>query len=178
MSIKAAIKALQAGGVIAFPTDTVFGIGALLNQPAAIWRIYRIKKRPKSKPLQVLVSSLRQAKELGIFDDKALKLAKKHWPGALTIIVAKTSKVPASVTAGKKTVGLRIPAHRTIIELIRKCGPLAATSANISEELPALNIAEVKKNLPGLDHYLPGRVKKGCASRVIDTTAGNRILRR
>src|SRR3989344_8500778 len=103
-------KILKSGGVIAFPTETVFGIGALLNKPKAIRRIYKIKKRPLGKPLQVLIANYRQAFELGVFNEKNLAYAKKRWPGPLTLIVPATKKVPKIVTAGGKTVGLRMPA--------------------------------------------------------------------
>jgi L-threonylcarbamoyladenylate synthase len=163
-----AIKVLKAGGVIAFPTETVYGIGALLSRPKAIARIYKIKKRPRSKPLQVLVSSLRQARELGVFNAQALRLAKKYWPGPLTLIVPGRKE---------KTVGLRVPAHRTVLDLIRKVGPIAATSANLSGENPFLNAQAVAAGLKGLDLVLSGRVRLGKASKVIDATAAQKILR-
>jgi len=161
------VRALRSGGVIAFPTETVYGIGALLSRPKAIARIYKIKKRPRSKPLQVLIASYRQAKELGIFDKKSLAYAKRSWPGPLTLIVPATAKVPGIVTAGGKTVGLRMPAHRTILDLIRKAGPIVATSANISGEKPFLKHHQVISSLKGLDLVLPGRVKLGRPSKVI-----------
>ena len=92
--IQQADKILNQGGIIAFPTETVFGIGALLNKPKAIRKIYRIKKRSRNKPLQVLVASLKEAQKLGKFNKRALELAKKHWPGPLTLIVYKTKLVP------------------------------------------------------------------------------------
>lgn len=177
MTIDKAIKILKSGGVIAFPTETVYGIGALLSRPKAIRKIYKIKKRPKSKPLQVLVASMKQALELGKFDTKALTFAKKRWPGPLTLVVYKTNKVPKLVTSGTNKVGIRMPAHRTILNLIRKCGPIAATSANLSGEKPFLNTKEVKKGLPGLDYVLSGRVKLRRASKVIDATKGLKTLR-
>lgn len=164
-----AVKILKAGGVIAFPTETVFGIGALLDKPKAINRIYKIKRRPRNKPLQVLVASLTQARTLGIFNARALKLAKKYWPGPLTLVVCKTR--------GSGNIGLRIPKHKTIIELIRKCGPIAASSANAAGEKPGMSIKEVKKYLHGLDYYLPGRVKTGKASKVIEATNKLKVLR-
>ena len=160
---------MRSGGVIAFPTETVYGIGALLSKPRAIARIYKIKKRARSKPLQALVASLRQAKELGVFNKKVLAFAKKRWPGPLTLIV------PAA--AGNKKIGLRMPAHRRLLQLIRKTGPIAATSANISGEKPFLTAKEVKQGLKSLDYVIPGRVKLGRASKIIDATAGFKILR-
>jgi L-threonylcarbamoyladenylate synthase len=175
--LKKAINILKSGGVIAFPTETVYGIGALLSRPKAIRRIFKIKKRPKSKPLQILVSSMKQALELGKFDAKALTFAKKRWPGPLTLVVYKTDKVPKLITGGTNKVGLRIPAHRTILNLIRKVGPIAATSANISGENPFLDTEEVERGLPDLDYVISGRVKIGKASKVIDATTGFKVLR-
>ena len=175
--LKRAIKILKSGGVIAFPTETVYGIGALLSKPKAIRKIYKIKKRPRNKPLQVLVASMRQAKELGNFSPPALKLAKKRWPGPLTLVVHKTNKVPKLVTGSTNKVGLRMPAHRTVLNLVRKGGPIAATSANISGKKPFLKAKEVEKSLAGLNYVLSGRVKFGKASKVIDATAGFKVLR-
>lgn len=176
-SAKQVVKVLKSGGVIAFPTETVFGIGALLYQPAAIERIFKIKNRPQNKPLQILVANYRQAKELGMFNKEALCLAKKEWPGPLTLIVHKTKKVPKIVNAGGKTVGIRIPAHSRLLALLRQVGPIAATSANITGAPPFLTTKEVKNGLTGVDYVLPGRVKLGKASHVIDATDNFKVLR-
>lgn len=175
--LKKAIKILKAGGVIAFPTETVFGIGALLTQPKAIRRIFEIKNRPRNKPLQVLAYDLEQAKTLGRFNKKVLEYATKNWPGPLTLVVYKTRKVPKLVTGGSAKVGIRIPDHKTALELIKNCGPTVASSANRSREKPALTVKEVKQKLPEVDYIVPGRVKSGRASKVIDVTKGFKTLR-
>jgi L-threonylcarbamoyladenylate synthase len=175
--LKRAIKLLKSGKVIAFPTETVFGIGAALNKSKAIRQIFKIKNRPKNKPLQILVATLEQAKELGKFNRKALELGKKKWPGPLTLVVYKTRKVSKLITGGSKKVGLRIPKHKRLLELLKKSGPIVATSANKAGEKPALTVKEVKKNLPEIDFILPGRVKSGRASKVIDATQNFKILR-
>ncbi len=172
--MKKALAVLKAGGVIAFPTDTVFGIGALLSKPKAIRKIYKIKKRPLSKPLQVLIASFEQARELGEFSEKAWQFAKKVWPGPYTLVVYKTRKVPELITGGTNKVGLRIPAHRTLLKLIRTVGPIVATSANQAGEKPALTTREV---LVKVDYALPGKVKSGRASKVIDVSRGFKTLR-
>lgn len=176
-SFTKAANILKNNGIIAFPTETVFGIGALISKPKAIRRIYKLKKRPKNKPLQVLVADLKEAQKLGIFNEEALKLAKKFWPGPLTLVVYKTKLVPKSICGGTNKVGIRIPKHRTILKLLKFCGSIIATSANISEEKPALTAREVMKQLPAIDYILPGRVKTGKASTVIDVTSKTTILR-
>jgi len=100
-----------------------------------------------------------------------------EWPGPLTLVVYKTRKVPKLVTGGSSKVGLRMPDHKIVLQLIEKCGPLVATSANRSEEKPSLTAKEVKKNLPEIDFILPGRVKIGKASKVIDASRGVKVLR-
>ena len=173
-----AAKILKSGGVIAFPTETVFGIGAALDHPQAIKRIFKIKKRPKNKPLQVLVATFTQAKKLARFNNKALEFAKRNWPGPFTLLVYKTRKAPRLVTGGSSKVGIRMPNHKTALELIKKCGPIVATSANRSGEKPALTAKEVKKKLPEVDFILSGRTKTGKASQVIDATKRFKILRK
>ena len=176
-NIKKAIKIIKKGGIVAFPTETVFGIGAALNQPKAIQKIFKIKNRPRNKPLQILVSNLEQAKKLGKFNKKALELAEKMWPGPLTLVVYKKRSVPILVTGGSSKAGLRVPQHKTILKLIKECGPIVATSANLAGEKPAQNVRDIKKSLPEIDFILPGRVKSGHASKVIDATKKPKILR-
>ena len=177
-SIEKAVEFLKSGGVVAFPTETVFGIGALITQKKAIRRIFAMKNRPLNKPLQVLVADLEQAKKLGKFDRKAIQLAESSWPGPLTLVVYKKIIVPKLVTGGGNTVGLRIPDHKITLELLQKCGPIVATSANISDKKPALTAKAVKKALPEIDYILPGKVKTGKASQVIDLTRNFKVLRK
>lgn len=176
MDLKKAIKNLKSGKVIAFPTETVFGIGACLDQSKAIKQIFKLKGRPRKKPLQILIGNMRQAKQLGKFNQQALELS-KSWPGPLTLVIFKTRKVPKLVTGGSKKVGLRMPDHKKILELIKKCGPIVATSANKAGEKPALTVKAVRKTLPAIDFVLPGRVKSGKASKVIDVTGKPKTLR-
>lgn len=175
--LKKAIKSLKSGQVIAFPTETVFGIGACLDRPEAIKQIFKIKDRPTNKPLQILISNLRQARQLGKFNKKMMALAKENWPGPFTFVVKQTGKVPKIVTGGKGTVGLRMPDHKVALALIKKAGPIVATSANISGKKPFLTATQVKKGLKGIAIALSGKVKTGVASQVVDLTKGYKILR-
>jgi len=171
--IKKAAKILKSGGVIAFPTETVFGIGACLDQPAAIKRIFKLKKRSRKKPLQVLIGNMHQAKKLGKFNKQALELA-KEWPGPLTLVIYKTGKVPKIVAGGSKKVGLRMPKHKTVLNLIKKCGPIVATSANMAGKNPARSAKQVKLKV---DYILKGKTRTGKASKVIDATKKPKVLR-
>ncbi|MFC1637423.1 L-threonylcarbamoyladenylate synthase [Candidatus Margulisiibacteriota bacterium] len=127
--------------------------------------------------MQVLVGSMEQAKKLGKFSQKAESYARKKWPGP-TLIVPKTRNVTKLVTGGSSKVGLRLPDHRTILRLIKECGPIAATSANRSGAKPALTAAQVKRSLPEVKFVLSGRIKSGKPSPVIDTTKGFKVLRK
>jgi L-threonylcarbamoyladenylate synthase len=175
--IKEAAKLLKLGKIIAFPTETVFGIGAALDQPEAIKQIFKIKKRRKNKPLQILIATLQQAKKLGIFDKNAWEFAKEKWPGPYTLVVKKTKLVSKLVTGGSETVGLRMPDHKVTLALIKECGPIVATSANKSNAPPARSVKEVKENLPEIEFIVSGQTKSGKASKVIDLTGKFKVLR-
>lgn len=175
--IKKAAKLLKSGKVIAFPTETVFGIGAALDQPEAIEQIFKIKNRPRNKPLQILIATMQQAKQLGVFDKKAWEFAKEKWPGPYTLVVKKTKFVSKLITGGHQTVGLRMPDHKITLDLIKNCGPIVATSANRSNEPPARSIKEVKETLPEIEFIVSGRTKSGKPSKVIDLTRKFKILR-
>ncbi len=178
--ISLAVKALQNGNVVAFPTETVYGIGADSANPEAIRRIYEIKQRDYTVPLQVLVGSLEEAEELGEFNDIARKLAKEHWPGPLTIVVRhknniKATELASNVSAGQDTIGIRIPDHPTALSLIQQLGrPIASSSANISGQKPAIYAEEIQQSFttPQLQMILNSITPpSGLASTVVDATS-------
>jgi len=137
---------LQQGGVVAFPTETVYGLGANALNAQAVRRVYELKGRPATSPLIVHVSSIEMARELSsAWPAKAEELALQHWPGPLTLVVPKAPRIPDEVTAGLSTVGLRMPRHPTALDLIRTAGlPLAAPSANKFTELSPTTAAHVR----------------------------------
>jgi L-threonylcarbamoyladenylate synthase len=147
--IDRAAALLRAGGLVAFPTETVYGLGANALDEAAVRRIFDAKGRPFSSPLIVHVASIEMARELASeWPDQAELLAKRFWPGPLTIIVPKHSRVPDVVTAGLPSVGLRIPAHpmaRALIEASQI--PVAAPSANRFTELSPTTAENVPEGL-------------------------------
>jgi L-threonylcarbamoyladenylate synthase len=132
IDVSDAAARIRAGGVVAFPTETVYGLGANALDAAAVEKIYELKGRPRTSPLIVHVSSIEMAKKYvaewpAVADD----LARRYWPGPLTIVVAKSPAIPDIVTAGLGTVGLRMPAHDIALQLIELAGvPIAAPSAN------------------------------------------------
>jgi L-threonylcarbamoyladenylate synthase len=136
------------GGVIAFRTDTFYGLGADPFNASAVQNVKDLKGREENKPILVLISDIEQLARLienrsPAFDE----LAKRFWPGALTIIGEATGQLPSELTAGTKTVGVRLPADERVRSLVRACGgALTATSANLSGQPPALTAEEVAKH--------------------------------
>src|SRR5277367_5027978 len=130
--IKKAGEILRSGGLVVFPTETVYGLGANALDAAAVAKIYALKGRPATSPLIVHVGSVEQARELAAeWPAEAERLAREYWPGPLTIVVAKKAAIPDGVTAGLTTVGLRMPRHPVALALLREAGvPIAAPSAN------------------------------------------------
>ena len=146
---KQAGELLRAGKLVAFPTETVYGLGANALDRAAVLRIYAAKGRPATSPLIVHVADVAAARALAAeWPDSAEKLATTFWPGPLTIVVKKISAIPDEVTADLGTVGLRIPAHPVALELLREAGvPVAAPSANRFTELSPTRAEHVRQSL-------------------------------
>ena len=132
LSIKEAAERIRAGELVAFPTETVYGLGANALDPAAIAKIYELKGRPETSPLIVHASSIEMARALVTeWPPEAEQLAQKYWPGPLTLVLPKAPSIPDIVTAGLWTVGVRVPAHPIALELIDHARvPVAAPSAN------------------------------------------------
>src|ERR1700728_3830515 len=180
--IAKAAALLRAGGLVAFPTETVYGLGANALHAAAVRRIFDAKGRPSSSPLIVHVSSIEMPRGLASeWSENAERLAKRFWPGPLTIIVPKNSRVPDLVTAGLPSVGLRIPAHpmaRALIEAAKT--PIAAPSANRFTELSPTTAEHVREGLADMiDLILDGGPCTGGIESTVISLAGPtpRILR-
>src|SRR3989344_4753699 len=133
-AIREAVKVLNEGGTVVYPTDTVYGIGCNATDYKAVETIYRIKDRPLEKPLSVIARNMAWIKELAVVPTKLEELLEKLWPGAITVILPKKSIIPNIVTADKPNVGLRIPDYELTEKLMAKFGyPLISTSANMPE---------------------------------------------
>ncbi len=148
-ALETAIATVRRGGVIAFPTDTVYGIGASLAFPGALRRIYAIKGRSATKPLPVLLSSSKLLPSVATeVDDAQLALLARFWPGPLTVALPARAELPPEVRAADGTVGLRIPNHSVALAIAERCGgALAVTSANPSGERAACTAAEIEAAL-------------------------------
>lgn len=158
MTVGEAAALIRAGDVVAFATETVYGLGANALDEAAVRRIYEIKGRPSTSPLIVHVSSIEMAQSLTIeWSGVAARLAARYWPGPLTLVLPKRPHVPDLVTAGLPTVGIRMPAHPQALELIGRAGvPVAAPSANRFTQLSPTTAAHVIEAFGGRVPVLDG----------------------
>ena len=171
MSIEKAADTLKNGGVVAFPTDTVYGIGVDPFQPEAIEKLYTIKGRPRDKPIPILVGSHQDVENVAQNLPKIFfQLIKQFWPGALTLIV-EAKGLPTQITAGGKTVGLRMPNHPIALKMLRCfAGPIATTSANKSNKAPTTSKLQIEQELGSLVDLIidGGETNTGTSSTVID----------
>ena len=171
-ALQRALETLQAGELIAFPTDTVYGLGTLAFSAVGAEKIYQVKKRPPEKALPILLGDIGQRKLVAEYvPEIAQKLATSLWPGALTLILPKHSDIPKTVSA-LDTVGVRIPDHTFVRELFRRAGPMAVSSANLSEHDSPTTAEDVFSRLSG---SLPlildgGAISGGVPSTVVDCT--------
>ena len=176
-----AAEMIKIGELVAFPTETVYGLGADGLNIEACRKIFTAKGRPSDKPLSLHVASLEMTEKIAKITSQAEKLFAAFCPGALTIILPKNKIVPAFVTCGRSSVGIRFPANDTALELIKLAGvPIAAPSANLSGAEPPKTAQEVLENLSGRVEIIldGGRCQFGISSTIIDlTSAEPKILR-
>jgi L-threonylcarbamoyladenylate synthase len=171
VDIAHAAALIRAGKLVAFPTETVYGLGANALDAAAVERIFTAKGRPRTSPLIVHVDSVEMARGLAsVWPDAAEALARRYWPGPLTLVVPKRAEIPDIVTAGLPTVGLRMPAHPLALELIRAAGvPIAGPSANRFTELSPTTAGHVPESLA--DYLLDGGpARVGIESTVLSSS--------
>jgi L-threonylcarbamoyladenylate synthase len=168
-----ALEVLKAGGLVAFPTDTVYGVGALAFDGKAIESIYAAKDRPADKAIPVLIGDREDMEKVAVdIPESGRRLASRFWPGPLTILVAKRADLPAAVSA-TSTVGLRVPDHEVARGLLRAAGPMAVTSANISGAQSPVTAEQVFEQLRGRIPLIidGGRTPGGVPSTLVDCTA-------
>lgn len=187
-TLKQAAKFIKSGNVVAFPTETVYGLGADASNEQACQKVFKIKKRPSINPLIVHVATMRQAKTIGEFNADAIKLSEVFWPGPLSIVVPLKSgaNIAASVLSGMTTVALRIPSHNIALELIRKSAtPIAAPSANPSGYISSTTLQHVQEhfaNDPDIfileDNLNDCKCQYGIESTIVDSTTNNLTILR
>lgn len=172
-ALQLAAETLKNGGIIVFPTETVYGVGAVLDDEDAIKRIYEIKGREFNKPLLIHISKMAHVFDLSRYvSDKVSDLMKTFWPGYLSIILEASCAVPKVAISYGYTVGLRMPSNKFFRDLSALVGPIAATSANLSGKKDPLTCEEAQNYLKdSIDLYVDdGPVEKGLPSTVIDMT--------
>ena len=169
-----AISILKKGGVVAFPTDTVYGIGANPLNAQAVARIYRVKKRPPDLPLPLLLAEKSDLPRVAsVVPDIAWQLAERFLPGGLTLVLRKSPWVPRAVTAGGDTIAVRIPDHPIPVALIRGLGnPIVGTSANLSGRPSPVTAEEIRQQLDDAADLIidGGRCPGGTESTVLDVS--------
>jgi L-threonylcarbamoyladenylate synthase len=179
--IEKGVKILQKGGVIAFPTDTVYGLGADAFNSTAVERIYKIKNRPTYQQFPLLIADVKQLTALADpIPEIAWFLARRFWPGGLTLVLPKTDSLPVYLALGP-TIAVRVPDHPVCLAIIQNLGnPIIGTSANISGQPPALTAEEVGQQLGGKIDFIinGGKCPGGKESTVVDVTRESSIILR
>lgn len=179
--IKEAAEIIKNGGLVIYPTETVYGLAADAFNRIAILKVFGAKRRPLDNPLSVAVKDLEQADELSYTNRYARKLAKAFLPGPLTIILKKKALLPKELTAGLDKIGIRIPDHPVALRLIELAGPITATSANISDQPAPKTAKGAKKQLGERVNFVldAGKCKIGQPSTVVDLSVDGefKILR-
>jgi len=177
--IKLAAITVKKGGLVVFPTDTVYGIGCDPRNPKAVDAIYRIKKRVESKNFPVLGYSKKEISKIAVFDKLSNKIADRFWPGPVTLVLKlKDNEINESMKLDGK-IAVRVPNHPCVLSLLKKCKIMVGTSANYSENPPFSDSKEVLNNFSGFDVFLDGgRILNSNESTVVEIVEGDlKILR-
>ena len=178
--IQQALRILKQGGIVAFPTDTVYGVGTLAFDNAAIESIYTAKDRPLEKAIPILIGDMSDLDKVADnIPEMALRFAARFWPGPLTCIVPKKRTLPPAVSA-TETVAVRIPDHPDALALLRAAGPMAVTSANISGQASPSTAHDVYDQLNGRIPLIldGGETPGGTASTIVDCTGEKPVILR
>lgn len=181
--LKEPAKMIKEGGIVIFPTETVYGIGTNGLNEKAVKQLYEVKQRPLNKPISLLVNSIEMIEQVAKdITDIEYELIKEFFPGPLTIILKKKDIVPNILTANQDTVGIRMPANKIVIKLIEYAGiPIATPSANISGRPSGTNIKDIMEDFDGkVDYFVDGGPSKiGLASTIVKVEKGiPKILRK
>lgn len=173
--IEKAIQIINHGGIVVYPTDTVYGIGCNPFDKESVKKIYKIKSRDISKSVPVLTYSLKTAEKIVEFDKISRKLVEKFWPGPLTLILKLTNeKIKESLYLENK-IAIRVPNHKCTLELLKKCEFLVGTSANVSGDQPHTNPKECMKKLQDYDIFVDGGIIQSRGESTIIEIENNEI---
>lgn len=177
--IQYACDVLKQGGIVAFPTETVFGVGVRFNDHEALDHLMEAKNRDYSKAITLMVADQADIEKYAYVSEQANKLIDAFMPGMMTLIFRKKEHVDDAMTNGRSTIGIRIPDHAFVLELLRRCGPLLVTSANLSNHPNTTNTQEVLDQLDGrIDVLVEGETADQIASTIIDVSQDDmKILR-
>ena len=169
-AISYAVDVLQHGGLVAFPTDTVYGLAALPFKSEYVEGLFSAKGRNNSRAIAILIGDYPDLQRVVFdFDEKSMRLARRFWPGPLTLVVPKVTSLPEELSPDA-TIGVRMPDHPVALALLRRVGPLAVSSANISGQENANTAEEVHRQLNGRVHLIldGGKTAGGVPSTVVD----------
>jgi len=180
VAIPHAVDVLNHGGLVAFPTDTVYGLAALPHKAEWVEQLYTAKGRSNDKAIAILLGNVNQLEQVALsMEGIANRLAEVFWPGPLTLVVPRHPTLPEALSP-YPTIGVRMPDHPLALELLREAGPLAVTSANRSGQSNPLTAEEVKSQLDGRIHLIidGGSTPGGVPSTVVDCTQEQPIILR
>lgn len=177
---KKAAEKLTEGGLVVLPSESSYGLAALVSSNSAVSKLYRIKKRSDKKPSLIIVGSLAQAEKLVIFSSLAKTLASKFWPGGLTLVLESRDKsLPKTVYGENLSLAIRLPGHQDLRDLALLVGPFILPSANFNGEKPPFELEEIDKNLISLvDYLLPEKPHKNPVSTLVDARGEQAIILR
>jgi tRNA threonylcarbamoyl adenosine modification protein (Sua5/YciO/YrdC/YwlC family) len=176
--IKRIVQILKDGGVIAYPTDTIYGIGCNIFNKEGIERIYKIKRRWKNKPLSFICADLSNISQYAIVPNYAYRIMKRCLPGPYTFILEASSLTPRKILGKRKTIGIRLPNHKLCLSIVKELGhPIISTSANISEEEELNTPDDIEDKLGhSLDLIIDGGPLISTPSTIIDLTGDSPMV--
>lgn len=168
-------KVIKAGGLLVYPTDTLYGLAADPFNDSAVKKVFLSKNRPFDMPLSIAVSDVRMLESVAVLNDSARKLISRFLPGPLTILLTKKPSISDLLTSGDNQIGIRIPDHPFALKFIRKVGPITSTSANLHSRPDPTSIEMAKKDLGNaIDIYIDcGKTRFSAPSTIIDVSEGD-----
>ncbi len=176
--LKTIVNLIKEEKVVAFPTETVFGLGVKFNSEIALNRLKDAKNRDETKAITLMVSSKEDIKKYAYINQQAQLIIDQFMPGMITMVFQKKENVPLSMTNGKETIGIRIPDDEFVLSLLREAGPMLVTSANLSNHPNTTSTQEVLDQLSGrIAGVVDGTTQDSIASTVVDVSQGVKVLR-